>query len=186
MENDHYQTLGLSDSATMQEIKSAYRSLVRLHHPDANPDKREECEVLMKAVLTAYSTLSDPTRRSAYDTELKLRAYEALQNGGNVRVTHHAPTQSAPVGLPASLVGKVRSALGHSTDEFSAKLGISETILAGFESRDAIPQSPLQMRTFAHFVEEAAQKLEKDGKSSDAIDIRTAFSRKKANRNFMR
>lgn len=186
METDHYQTLGLSDSATMEEIKSAYRSLVRLHHPDANPHDREASEVLMKAVLTAYATLSDPTKRAAYDNDLKLRAYEAMQNGGKVRVTHHAPTQVAPSGLPASLVGKVRTALGQNAEEFSAKLGITETVLAGFEAKDSIPQSPIQMRTFAHFVEEAAKQLEKEGKVGDATDVRMAFSRKKANRNFMR
>lgn len=186
METDHYQTLGLSDGATSDEIKSAYRSLVRLHHPDANPQNREASEVLMKEVLTAYAVLSDPAKRTAYDNDLKLRAYEALHSGGKVRVTHHAPTQTVAPSMPASLIGKVRTAMGENTEEFSQKLGISETILAGFEARDAIPQSPIQMRTFEHFVEEAARRLEKDGKAGDASDIRTAFSRKKANRNFMK
>lgn len=184
---NHYRTLGLAKNASAQEIKDAYRRLVRLHHPDANPDEREVSEALMKQVLTAYATLSDSHKRTRYDNDLKLRAYQNEENAENgATVTHHAPIYSNGATGPQSLVGKVRVALDDSSGEFARKLGLSEPILAGLEARDAIPNAPIQLRTFTQLVEMAAQNLETCGKTGDAIDLRTAFNRKKANRNFFR
>ncbi len=61
--SDHYQTLGVSKTATPEEIKKAYRKLARQLHPDVNPDKAED----FKAVSAAYDTLGDQTKRAAYD-----------------------------------------------------------------------------------------------------------------------
>ena len=183
---NHYRTLGLSKNASAQEIKDAYRRLVRLHHPDANPDERDVSEALMKQVLTAYATLCDPHKRTRYDNDLKLRALDAQDEEGGVVVTHHAPSYAGGATGPQSLMGKVRVALGDSADEFAVKLGLSEMTLAGFEARDAMPNSPIQLRTFTHLVETAAKNLETSGKTGDAIDLRTAFNRKKANRRFSR
>jgi hypothetical protein len=58
--------------------------------------------------------------------------------------------------------------------------------LAGLEARDAMPITPVQLRTFTHFVEMAARNLENSGKIGDADTLRTAFNRKKANRNLFR
>lgn len=175
MDTSHYLTLGLSPAATAQEIKDAYRQLVRRHHPDANPLHRDESEALMKEVLVAYATLSDPEKRARYDRDLALRQYETRRE-----------IIGAPVATPQSLIGKVRLALGDSSDDFAAKLGLSQSALASYEARDAMPQTPLQMRTFARWVEEAALHLEKAGRTGDAIDLRTSFGRKRANRNFFR
>lgn len=184
--DDFYQTLGLSPSATSEQIKEAYRGLVRLHHPDANPERREASEALMKAVLTAYATLSNPEKRAIYDRNANLRAYERIESGKDaVRVTHHAPTYGN-VQTPTSLVGKVRVALGDSPEAFARKLGLSEPSLADFEARDAVPQTPIQLRTFTHLVESAARQLESGGKLGEAADLRAMLERKKANRNFFR
>jgi curved DNA-binding protein CbpA len=186
METDHYQTLGLSPSATAQQIKEAYRSLVRLHHPDANPDRREESEALMKDVLRAYATLSDPQKREIYDRDERIREIERVQNGGNVRVIHHPSTQTKSSEAPKSLIARVRLALGDSSETFAGKLGLSEPVLAEYERRDGVPQTPIQLRTFTNLVDMAATKLEAAGKSGEAADMRTALSRKKNNRSFFR
>ncbi|MGH9187425.1 MAG: molecular chaperone DnaJ [Acidimicrobiales bacterium] len=65
MATDHYALLGVSRTATAEEIKKAYRSLARQLHPDANPDP--EAEARFKEVARAYEVLSDPERRRRYD-----------------------------------------------------------------------------------------------------------------------
>lgn len=64
--SDYYQTLGVGEEATADEIKRAYRRLVRQHHPDKNPGNAES-EEQFKAVQEAYEVLSDPQKRKEYD-----------------------------------------------------------------------------------------------------------------------
>lgn len=65
VQKDYYAALGLRPSASARDIKSAYRALVRHHHPDASlaPHARERFE----QVQEAYEVLGDPTKRLAYD-----------------------------------------------------------------------------------------------------------------------
>jgi len=67
MATDLYDVLGVSRSATAEEIKKAYRRLARQHHPDANPDD-PQAEARFKEVAQAYEVLSDPAKRQQYDT----------------------------------------------------------------------------------------------------------------------
>jgi len=63
---DYYDSLGVSRSASSEEITKAYKKLARLHHPDRNPgDKKAEAK--FKEVQTAYDTLSDAEKRKMYD-----------------------------------------------------------------------------------------------------------------------
>ena len=67
MAKDYYETLGISKTATDEEIKKAYRQMAKKWHPDANPDNRKEAEEKFKEVGEAYSVLSNPEKRRMYD-----------------------------------------------------------------------------------------------------------------------
>lgn len=58
-----YDVLGITTSATSDEIRSAYRRLARTLHPDLNPHAGDR----FKQVTEAYSVLSDPAKRATYD-----------------------------------------------------------------------------------------------------------------------
>jgi len=64
---DYYEVLGVSKSATDDELKKAYRKLAKQYHPDANPNNKEKSEVKFKEVNEAYETLSDSQKRTMYD-----------------------------------------------------------------------------------------------------------------------
>jgi molecular chaperone DnaJ len=64
--NDYYKVLGISRSATPEEIKKAYRRLARKHHPDVNPSDRS-AEERFKQISEAFDILSDPKKREIYD-----------------------------------------------------------------------------------------------------------------------
>lgn len=63
---DYYEVLGVGREAGEQEIKGAYRKLALRFHPDRNPDD-PAAEEKFKEASEAYSVLSDPQKRAAYD-----------------------------------------------------------------------------------------------------------------------
>ncbi len=63
---DYYALLGLSRTATRDEVNRAFRRLARRYHPDLNPGNRE-AERRFKEISEAYDVLSDPEKRTLYD-----------------------------------------------------------------------------------------------------------------------
>jgi curved DNA-binding protein CbpA len=66
---DYYQVLGIKETATASEIKSAYRKLARKHHPDVNRGSEKEARQFAMVSL-AYHTLIDPQERAFHDQQL--------------------------------------------------------------------------------------------------------------------
>lgn len=62
---DYYALLGLRADASDEEIRSAYRELARILHPDVNPGAASAA--LFKQITAAYDVLSDPERRRRFD-----------------------------------------------------------------------------------------------------------------------
>jgi molecular chaperone DnaJ len=81
LEKDFYKVLGVSDSATAEEVKKAYRKLAQTHHPDANPGD-EAAEDRFKEISEAYATLSNPEQRKEYDQVRRLGATSGFQGFG--------------------------------------------------------------------------------------------------------
>ena len=62
---DHYSALGLSPSATLADIKKAFRLQAAMHHPDRS--SAADAAARFRLVQAAYEVLSDPDKRKAYD-----------------------------------------------------------------------------------------------------------------------
>lgn len=77
---DFYQVLGVSKTATPEEIKKAYRTLAMKYHPDRNPDDKK-AEASFKEAAAAYEVLGDEKKRASYDKF----GHQAFEQGGG----HH-------------------------------------------------------------------------------------------------
>ncbi|OGF58687.1 MAG: molecular chaperone DnaJ [Candidatus Fischerbacteria bacterium RBG_13_37_8] len=65
-EEDYYSILGIGRTASLSEIKKAYKKLVRKYHPDLNPNDSSS-EEKFKKIQEAYSALNDPKKKEVYD-----------------------------------------------------------------------------------------------------------------------
>ena len=89
----HYEVLGVPSTATVSEIREAYRRRVRSVHPDsaANPSRASSGE--MAAITQAWNVLSDHSRRRLYDSSLR----EGGASSGATRSTATSTPHVAPI-----------------------------------------------------------------------------------------
>lgn len=77
--NDHYKTLGITNKASAEEIKVAYRRLARKYHPDVS--KEANAEEHFKAVKEAYDIISNIKKRNTYDQQSKSSSNSSQKPG---------------------------------------------------------------------------------------------------------
>jgi curved DNA-binding protein CbpA len=100
---DHYRTLQVDPKADAQVIKSAYRALARVFHPDVQGD-----DEVMKRLNQAWEVLGDPARRAKYDAERAGRhgATNVEQHAGAFASRSPADSAGPPQGAPfGSVIG---------------------------------------------------------------------------------
>lgn len=85
--SNYYEVLGVSETATDEEIKKAYRKLAVKWHPDKNESNKAEAEEKFKCISEAYSVLSDPEKKREYDNYRKF--------GGSEGFTFRGPSRDA-------------------------------------------------------------------------------------------
>ena len=76
----HYDTLGVSENASLEEIKKAYRKLANQHHPDKGGNTTR-----FQQIQSAYDVVGDPNKRTQYDAERRgMGGFSFTVNGQNV------------------------------------------------------------------------------------------------------
>ena len=94
-QRDYYEVLGISKSATEQQIKSAYRKLALQYHPDRN--KESDSTEKFKEVNTAYEVIGNPEKRKMYD-QFGHAGVSGNQGGGQGPFNYTYSNQSASGG----------------------------------------------------------------------------------------
>jgi len=80
-DTDYYKILGVDKTASMDDIKKAYRKLSMKHHPDRNRNDPDST-VIFQNVSAAYDTLGDITKKQQYDMEQSNPLFNPAAGGG--------------------------------------------------------------------------------------------------------
>jgi len=136
---DYYDVLGVSRTASEDEIKRAYRRLAKQHHPDRNPDN-PSAESKFKEVQQAYAVLRDADKRAKYDRygEVGVGEWDATPQGQRVYHWGGSAVNVDDLEELFSAFGRGRSAAGGP--------GFFRDIFGGMSGRGARPDGPRPRR----------------------------------------
>ena len=135
LEKDFYAVLGVSKSASSDEIKKAYRKLARELHPDHNPGN-SDAEERFKAVSEAYDVLSDDGKRQEYDKMRALFGTGAFRRGA----------QSGGSGFPFDAADLFGAGTGMGGDRRFGGAGFSDLFSSIFSGAGAGRRRPARGR----------------------------------------
>src|SRR5215813_12774709 len=138
LEKDYYKALGVSKTATSDEIKKSYRKLARKYHPDANKGD-PKAEERFKEISEAYNVLSDAKHRKEYDDARSL-----FGSGG-----YRPPGQGGAGGFPfdlGDLLGGMFGGGGRSSTQTRPRRGTDIETEATLSFNDAIDGTTVSLR----------------------------------------
>lgn len=155
---DYYSILGVTKSATAEEIKKSYRKLALQYHPDRN--KTKEGEEKFKEITKAYEVLSDPQKRQTYD-QFGAAAFEQGGAGGGGPFGGYGGFNQGPFSYSYSSNGQ-----GFDFGGFSDPFEIFEQFFGGaspFGQRSRRPVYSLSL-TFMEAVKGVQKEVTIEGK----------------------
>lgn len=125
-EANHYQSLEISQDATLAQIKQAYRRIAKQYHPDVNPNVGDRDRIIH--INAAYEVLSDPQKRRSYDASLYSNQPQIRPNSGRKSYPNSGQDIDelfhqwlAEVYLPVNrLLAKILNSLQEQLDELAA------------------------------------------------------------------
>jgi len=136
---DYYEILGVSRSATDDELKKAYRRLAKQYHPDANKDQGAEARFI--EVNEAYEILSDTQKRAAYDRY----GHAGLNNGmGGAGMTLRIAESASGAASAAAIMSRMVFAVAGIMSMPPTTLGTApmSPAAATARSRSSTPADP--------------------------------------------
>jgi curved DNA-binding protein CbpA len=144
-----YDILGVSQDASMQDIRSAFRRLTMQHHPDRfSGPERQQAEQHFQSITEAFNVLSRPDSRDKYDREIsKGVQVEAMDPKEISRRLAAKGAQELKTGRPGDAINSLESAVDHDNDNARAHyfLGV------------ALSNSPVRQRDALRHLERAIQ-----------------------------
>ncbi len=158
MNEDPYEVLGVLPSASLVEIKSAYRKLVKKHHPDAGGDTR-----VILALNAAWELLKNTDKRNTYDNKQKQK--ESLETESKLRDKRNA-SASAAANVIQNQVAKEENALFVWQKEVYIPIDkLLGQIIKPFTSEvrnlSADPYDDQLMENFCNYREQSKKRIEK-------------------------
>ena len=159
VETNHYETLGVAESATQGQVKQAYRKLAKQFHPDSQ--NKEATHEKIAQVNAAYEVLGDAKERQRYDTERQLLAKAQRQARVNRTVdsqNHYRKRRSANASNTTTIEQWMRGVF-NPTDRLIGK--IINPLKAEVRSLSADPFDDELMEAFQAYLEDCQESLEK-------------------------